>query len=44
MGWAPTDEGEYWIEFNSRKTVLDDGLEVYILETPFEPTYEPWDY
>ena len=43
MGWAPTDDGEYWIEFNTRKTVLDDGLEVYILETPFEPTYEPWD-
>lgn len=44
MGWAPTDDGEYWVEFNCRKTVLDDGLEVYILETPFEPTYEPWDY
>lgn len=44
MGWAPTDEGEYWIEFSHRKTVLDDGLEVYILETPFEPSYEPWDY
>lgn len=44
MGWAPTDDGEYWIEHNVRKTVLDDGLEVYILETPFEPTYEPWDY
>ena len=44
MGWAPTDEGEYWIEYNMRKTVLDDGLEVYILETPFEPTYEPWNY
>ena len=44
MGWAPTDEGEYWLEFNTRKTVLDDGLEVYIIETPFEPTYEPWDY
>lgn len=44
MGWAPTDEGEYWIEHNVRKTVLDDGLEVYILETPYEPTYEPWNY
>lgn len=44
MGWAPTDEGEYWLEYNCRKTVLDDGLEVYILETPFEPSYEPWDY
>lgn len=44
MGWAPTDDGEYWIEFNQRKAVLDDGLECIILETPFEPTYEPWDY
>lgn len=38
LGWEPTDEGEYWIEFNHRKTVLDDGLECYILEMPFEPT------
>lgn len=44
LGWAPTDEGEYWVEFNHRKVVLDDGLECYILEMPFEPTYEPWDY
>lgn len=38
LGWEPTDEGEYWIEFNHRKTILDDGLECYILEMPFEPT------
>lgn len=44
LGWAPTDEGEYWVEFNHRKVVMDDGLECYILEMPFEPTYEPWDY
>ena len=44
LGWAPTDEGEYWVEFNHRKVVLDDGLECYILEMPFEPSYEPWDY
>lgn len=44
MGWAPNDNDQFWIEFNTRKTVLDDGLEVYILETPFEPTYEPWEY
>lgn len=44
LGWAPTDEGKYWVEFNHRKVVLDDGLECYILEMPFEPTYEPWDY
>lgn len=44
LGWAPTDEGEYWIEFNHRKVVLDDGLECYILEMPFEPVYDPLEY
>ena len=34
MGWAPTDEGEYWIEFNHRKAKLDDGTVFYILEMP----------
>ena len=37
LGWAPLDEGMYWIEFNHRKVVMDDGLECYILELPFEP-------
>ena len=40
LGWAPTDEGMYWIDFNHRKVVMDDGLEVYIIEMPFEPTYD----
>lgn len=40
LGWEPTDEGEYWIEFNHRKVVMDDGLEVYIIEMPFEPRYD----
>ena len=40
LGWAPKDEGEYWIEFNHRKAVLDDGLEVYIIEMPFGPEYD----
>lgn len=40
LGWTPTDEGEYWIEFNYRKTVLDDGRKCYILEMPFEPSYD----
>ena len=44
LGWAPNDIDQYWIEFNHRKAVLDDGLECYILEMPLEPTYEPWDY
>lgn len=40
LGWTPTDEGEYWIEVNFRKVVLEDGMECYILELPFEPTYD----
>lgn len=42
MGWAPMDEGEYWLEFHHRKTKVK-GIDCYILEMPFEPTYEPWD-
>lgn len=37
VGWAVEDEF-YWIDFNHRKTVLDDGLEVYIIETPYGPS------
>lgn len=44
MGWAPHDDGMYWIEFNHRKVVMDDGLECYILEMPFEPTYDFFEY
>lgn len=44
MGWTPRDEGEYWIECNFRKVTLDDGLEVYILELPFEPSYDFLEY
>lgn len=40
LGWTPTDEGEYWIEFNYRKVTLNDGRDCYILELPFEPTYD----
>lgn len=36
-GWAQSDEGTMWIEFNHKKTVLDDGLRCYVLEMPFEP-------
>ena len=43
QGWAINDDEIYWIDFNHRKVVMDDGLEVYIIETPFEPTYEPWE-
>ena len=38
MGWAPMDEGEFWIDFNHRKAHLEDGTEFYIIEimqTPY---------
>lgn len=44
LGWAPNDDGMYWIDFNHRKTVLDDGLEIYIIDMPFEPTYDFFEY
>lgn len=44
LGWAPTDDGMYWIDFNHRKVVMDDGLEIYIIEMPFEPTYDFLEY
>lgn len=44
LGWAPQDEGMYWIEFNHSKVVLDDGLEVYVIEMPFEPFFDYNDY
>lgn len=37
VGWCSCGE-IYWIDFNHRKAVLDDGLECYILEMPFGPT------
>lgn len=40
LGWAPLDEGMCWIEFNHRKIIMDDGLQCYILEMPFEPREE----
>lgn len=44
LGWAPLDEGMYWIEFNHHKVVMDDGLECFILEMPFEPRYDFFEY
>lgn len=44
MGWAPLDEGMYWIEFNHRKAEMEDGTEFYILEMPFEPSVDYDEY
>lgn len=43
VGWAVDDE-IYWVDFNNRKVVLDDGLECYIIETPWGPSTEYSDY
>lgn len=40
LGWAPNDDGMYWIDFNHRKLESDEGKDVYIIEMPFEPTYD----
>ena len=40
LGWTPTDDGEYWIEFNHRKAIGKDGKEFYVIEMPFEPSYD----
>lgn len=44
LGWAPLDDGMYWIEFNHHKVTMDDGLEVFILDMPFAPRYDFFEY
>ena len=44
LGWAPNDEGMYWIDFNHRKLESNEGKDVYIIEMPFEPTYDFLEY
>lgn len=44
LGWAPLDEGMYWIEFNHRKMAMKDGTEFYIIEMPYEPRYDFFEY
>lgn len=37
VGWCIDDE-LYWVDFNHRKITLDDGLECYVIETPWGPS------
>lgn len=41
IGWS-WEDGLYWIDFAHHKTVLDDGLEVYIIDLEWLPTTD-WD-
>lgn len=43
IGWSVEDE-LYWIEFNHRKVVMDDGLECFIIETPWGPSTDVEQY
>lgn len=43
LGWAVEDE-LYWIDFNHHKVVMDDGLECYIIETPWGPSTDFLEY
>lgn len=36
IGWAIGDDF-YWIDFDHHKVMLEDGMECYIIETPFGP-------
>lgn len=36
LSWFPED-GINWVDFNHHKTVLDDGLEIYVIEFVFTP-------
>ena len=36
LGWSVCDN-YYWLDFNHSKTVLDDGLECYLISMIFEP-------
>lgn len=41
VGWSIDDDCIFWIDFNHRKTLLDnDTLEAIIIETPWGPTIE----
>lgn len=48
LGWSlfigETIYGYQWIDFNHRKVVEEDGTEYYIIEMPFEPTADFYDY
>jgi hypothetical protein len=41
VGWSVDDDCIFWIDFNHRKTLLDnDTLEAVIIETPWGPSIE----
>lgn len=43
LGWTVEDEF-YWVDFDNHKVILDDGLECYIIETPWGPSSDFLEY
>lgn len=43
LGWTVEDE-LYWVDFNHRKVELEDGLEVIILESDWDPSSDFLEY
>lgn len=43
VGWTVEDE-LYWIDFDFRRTELEDGLEVIVIETPWGPSADLLEY
>lgn len=37
IGWVVNDDFYYWVDFNHRLNVLDDGMEVFMIEMIIEP-------
>lgn len=44
VGWCITDDEIYWIDFNHRKVIMDDGLECCIIEMAIEPSIDWKEY
>lgn len=40
VGWSSINGDIYWIDFDHHKTIMDDGLECYIIDMVFEPTID----
>ena len=40
VGWSSCDGDIYWIDFSHRKTTLEDGMEIFVIDMVFEPTSE----
>lgn len=40
VGWSACNGDIYWIDFNHHKTVIEDGMEIFIIDMVFEPTAE----